>query len=253
MKNFLKSNVVIISTSLFLTLVFTGIIIFQFQLDTKLTDLNAKFTHLVAEIKTNETRVKEINRIQQIEKIQEIKKIEEMKEKLGVIEKKVQMASDIVNVFNKLKLNIQITSDPNAWQMESDTLTVTYVVHNFGKLNCFIEPGIIITTKNAAEENVPLVEGVDYLFEKRDFPIFTLSAGEKLVYKEMIIFNRKRLSTICQNAADRICIQALFRVKTNPALLSSLPPFLREILGEEELSKLFEVEVMKENFVLPFL
>lgn len=253
MKNFIKSNLITISISIYLTLVFTVIIIFQFKLNIKLTDLNSKFTHLEAEIKINESRVKEINRIQQIEKIQEIKKTEGLKEKLDVIEKKVQMVSDILNVFNKLKLNIQIISDPNEWQMESDTLTVTYVIHNLGKLSCFIEmPKMIITTENDTEGKGPLVEGVDYIFQKRDFPILKLDFKEKIQYQEMIIFNGKRLSKICRDVADKICIKALFRVKTNPALLSSLPPLLREILGEEALSELFEVDVLKENSVLPF-
>jgi len=252
-KNFITSNLIIISVSIFLTLVFTVIIIFQFELSTKLTDLNSKFTHLIAEIKSNETRVKEIKRIQQIEKTQEIKKTEGMEKQLDAIERKVQMASDILDVFDKLKLNIQITSDPNEWQMESDTLTVTYVVRNLGKLSCFIEmPSMTITTKNDDEEKEPLLEGVDYIFGKRDFPIFKLPAKEKIQYKEMIIFNRKRLSKICLDVADKICIKALFRVKTNPALLPSLPPLLWEILKEEALSELFEVEVLKENSVLPF-
>ncbi len=254
MKNFLKSNSIIISVSIFLTLVFTVIIIFQFKLNIKLTDLNSKFTHLEAEIKANETRVKEINRIQQIEKIQEIKKTEGMKKKLDVIEKKVQMVSDILNVFSKLKLNIQITSDPNEWQMESDTLTATYVIHNLGKLSCFIEmPKMIITTENDTEGKEPLVEGVDYIFQKRDFPILKLASKEKIQYKEMIIFNGRRFSKTFNNVFDKILIKALFHVRTNPSIISALPLSLREIIKEEGLSGLFELDIIKEHSILPSL
>ena len=251
-KNFFKSNVIIISASLFFILLFTLIIIFQFQLHNKLADLSSEFTRLETEILAKETHIQEINRIQQIENILEIEKIEGMGKKFDEIEKKVHMVSDIANLFNKLKSNIHVTSDPNTWHMESDVLTVTYIVHNVGGLNCFIEPSMSFTTKKDDREKEPLIEGVDYIYEKRDFPIFQLPAREKLAYKEIIIFNRKRLSTICTDASDRICVKALFRVQTNSALLSSLPPFLKQILGKEELSKLFEIEVVKENFVLPF-
>jgi len=254
MKNFIKSNLIIISVSIFLTLVFTVIIICQFKLNTKLTDLNSKFIHLIAEANTNETRVKEISRIQQIEKTQEIKKTQGMKEKLDVIEKKIQMVSDILNVFNKRKLNIQITSDPNEWQMGSDTLTVTYVIHNLGKLSCFIKmPKMIITTENDTEGKETLVEGVDYIFQKRAFSILKLDSKEKIQYQEMIFFNGKRLSKTFNNVFDKILIKALFHARTNPSIISALPLSLREIIKEEGLSGLFELDIIKEHSILPSL
>ena len=136
--------------------------------------------------------------------------------------------------------------------MESDTLAVTYVIHNVGELSCFVEmPEMIITKDNDIEGKDPLVEGVDYIFQKRDFPIVKLDSKEKVHYQEMIFFNGKRLSEICPAVVDKISIKATFRVQANPAL-SSLPSLLRGILGEEALSELFEVEVVKKNSVSPF-
>ena len=246
MKTFFKSKVTKYSTAIFLTLVMI-VIISQLKVSKKLGDLTSKCIHLEAEIKANKTRFEEVNR--DLEK--EIHKVQGLKEKLDASEKKVQLVSDILNMVNKLKLNVQIISDPNDWQMESNTLSATYMVHNLGKLSCFVEMlKMIITRENDTEGKESLVEGVDYILQKRDFPILQINSNEKIQYKEMIIFNGKRLSKTFNNDNNKIVIKALFQARNNPAINSPMPFSLRKLMREEGVLDLFELTVIKEHSIL---
>jgi len=233
-KNFNKLNWVGVGIFL-LFLVGISFILYMLyvNINKELTNINATLINLEVDVK-------------KLEKLNQLKEFKELKEKLNILENKVQSAGKVLDTFNRMKPKIQIVSDIKEWKRESDNLIVRYSINNMGEFGCFIEkPKFVITTKemiNEIEVKGRLIEGLDYILQTDSSP-GTLNPNKEMKYEQIIILNNKRLP----KTFDKIYIMAIFRAKTNPTIFSSLPFFLKEIIGEEKLSHLSESKFISQD------